>query len=229
MSDTTLSDAALNTEINASRQVLEQQLGARPMTFAFPWHQYSSRALAIASQSHFSVRKLGIDDPNYSFAFFDLDHAPTLAQALADANNQLASMVNSGGWLVAGGHGVDGDGWSPVTSQFLNDHLNYAKQFSSRLWIDTYANVARYRTCRQQVTPTATAASSSQATIRLTGTYNATVCTSPLTVELPVKASFSGQLNAFNASGNAVPVTAVNGKVLIDMRPGETVTLAVSK
>jgi peptidoglycan/xylan/chitin deacetylase (PgdA/CDA1 family) len=229
MSDPTLSDQALNTEINGAQQLIEQKLGVRPLTFAFPWHQYTSKAFSIANQNHFSVRQKEIGESNYAFAFFDQDHAATLADALAIANNQLTDMVNSGGWLVAGGHGVDGDGWSPVTSQFLQDHLSHASQYASRLWIDTYANVARYRLCRPQGAPTATASSSSRATVRLAGSFNASVCNAPLTVSLPVKEPLYGQVQVRNSAGNTVASTISGGKLLFDVRPGETVTVDVTQ
>ncbi|RJF92085.1 polysaccharide deacetylase family protein [Noviherbaspirillum saxi] len=228
MADPSLSDQTLNSEINGAQQMIEQQLGIRPLSFAFPWHQYTSKALAMANTSHLAVRKLDMGESAYAFAFFDQDHSSSLSAALTEANNQLANMVSAGGWLVAGGHGVDGDGWSPVTSQFLRDHLTYASQFSSKLWIDTYVNVARYRLCRPQVTPAITSASSRQAIVQLGGSYNASVCMTPLTVGIPVKETLKGQVRARNAAGTAIPATISNGKLVFDMRPGETVTVEVA-
>jgi hypothetical protein len=228
MSDPNLSNQVLDTEINASQRLIEQRIGRKPLTFAFPWHQYTDRAMAIAMQNHFSVRKLDIDDSTYRFAYFDQEHGRTQAESLQLVNRQLAEAVTLGGWFVAGGHGVDGDGWSPVTSQFLVDHLTYAQTFSSRLWTDTYVNVARYRQCRTQVRPVITTASSSQATIRLGGSFNPAFCTEPLTVAIPVRDALRGQVTARDAAGTAVPVSIVNGMLLVDARPGSDVTLQVA-
>ncbi|HJV84104.1 MAG TPA: polysaccharide deacetylase family protein [Noviherbaspirillum sp.] len=225
MSDPTVSDQTLNTEIKDSRSVIAQNTGIFPRTFAFPWHAYTPHAMSIAEQNHYFVRKVAIDDPTYRWVFFDQDHTPTLAEALKNANDTLSEVVSIGGWMVAGGHGVDGDGWSPVTSQFLEDHLTYASQFSSKLWIDTFLNVSRYRQCRTQVTPVATVSSSTQATLRLEGTPTPGVCTTPLTVTIPLKVKSTGKIQAHTDSGADVP-TAISGNVLMfDVIPGQQVIL----
>lgn len=229
MGDASLSDQVLRTEITDAQDVLELRLGPRPRTFAFPWHSYTDKALQIAESTHFSVRKMHTGEGNYEFAFFDQDHSGTLAEQLSIVNGQLQDVVNQGGWFVAGGHGVDGDGWSPVTSKFLQDHLNFAKQFSSRLWTDTYQNVARYRLCRPQVEVTASAASSSQAQVNLGGSFDASLCTAPVTVSLQVRVPLNGTVTARKTDGTVVPVTRTTTMVYFDARPGETVTVEVAR
>lgn len=228
MGDPSVSDQTLDREINGAQDMIEQGIGMRPLTFAFPWHSYTTKALQLAETRHIAVRKVNNGEANYEFAFFDRDHAGSLAEQLATVNGQLQNVVNNGGWFVAGGHGVDGDGWSPVTSQFLVDHLNFASQFTSRLWIDTYQNVARYRLCRPQVTVTASAASSSHATVRLGGGFDGGLCTAPLTVALPVKATLNGSVTVRGPDGTSIPVTRTASKVFFDVRPGETVTVDVA-
>lgn len=215
-------------EINAAQAHIEQQMGTRPLSFAFPWHAYTSQAISVAEQNHISVRRLSLADSSYRFAFFDQDHAPTLAAALSDANNTLSEVVSLGGWMVAGGHGVDGDGWSPVTSAFLQDHLSHASTYSSRLWIDTYLNVARYRLCRPQVAPAVTSSSSSQAIVHLGGGSGA-VCAAPLTVVVPIKEPLSGEIQARTSSGLDVPVKIIGGRLLFNMIPGSDVILEVAQ
>ncbi|OWW20630.1 polysaccharide deacetylase family protein [Noviherbaspirillum denitrificans] len=228
MGDPSVSDATLQTEINAAQDRIAQNLGIKPLSFAFPWHSYTARALSVAESRHYSVRKMSNGESNYQFAFFDQDHDASLSAALSTVNDQLRFVVDNGGWFVAGGHGVDGDGWSPVTSQFLRDHLTFAGQFSSRLWIDTYLNVARYRLCRPQVSVTATASSSTQATVSVGGSFNGELCTAPLTVSLPVKEAWSGNVAARYSDGSAVPVTRTSGKLYLDIRPGRTATVEIS-
>lgn len=231
MAQADVTDDVLETEINGSRRIIAEKLGLAKFTFAFPWHQYTDHALKMAMQNHFDVRKLSLaDDPTYSFSFFDMekDHHPDPNKAVADVNQQLENTVNAGGWFVAGGHGVDGDGWSPVTSQFLEDHLTFAGKFTSSLWIDTYLNVYRYRTCRSQVTPTLLVQSSTRAEISLSGQFDATLCTDPLTVALPSAASFlPAKVQARNEAGEYIPVKYSSGSLLINLRPGEKATVEV--
>jgi peptidoglycan/xylan/chitin deacetylase (PgdA/CDA1 family) len=229
MGDASTSDAVLDAEINQSQKLLEQRIGARPLSFAFPWHSYTQKALQLAESRHFAVRKVNNGENNYEFAFFDDAHAGSLDEQLAVVNDQLLRVVNSGGWFVAGGHGVDGDGWSPVSSRFLQDHLAYANQFSAALWIDTYLNVARYRLCRPQMTVTASAASSTRATISLGDRYNGALCTAPLTVSLPVRKALNGSVVVRDAAGVSIPFTRTASRLLFDLRPGDTATIDVSK
>ncbi|GIZ50096.1 polysaccharide deacetylase family protein [Noviherbaspirillum aridicola] len=228
LNDPTLSEQTLMTEIVGAQQLIEQRLGMRPRTIAFPWHMYSARALEIAEKSHLSVRKLAIGESNYEFAFFDLAHDTTPEQALARANAQLTRVVDTDGWLVAGGHGVDGDGWSPVSSQFLRDHLAHAARFSSRLWVDTYEKVARYRACRPLFTPSVFTSAPGKAVVTLTGQHDPRLCTDPLTVAIPVKATLQSGFKASSRSGAAVDAVVVGERLLVSLRPGDEITVEVA-
>lgn len=228
LSDPTLSDQTLNTEINDAQTLIAQKLGTKPMTFAFPWHAYSDRSLNVALQHHFAVRKPDIGESTYHFVFFDQDHSVDEAHALADANAQLADTVAVGGWFVAAGHGIDGDGWSPITSNFLNQHLTFAAKYSSKLWTDTFLNVSRYRMCRPQLTPQVSIASSSVVKVRLAGTVDPALCTEPLSVTMPVIDVPHGQLHAHLADGTEVPVKIFNGALVVGVRPGDEVSVEIT-
>lgn len=229
MSDPTLSDQTLDDEINGAKAAITQKLGVMPLTFAFPWHQYTAKGMDVASQNHFSVRKLDIGSNKYAFAFFDQEHTTTLDEALTTVNKQLADMVEAGGWFVAGGHGVDGDGWSPVPSKFLIDHLTYARQFAPRLWIDTYANVARYRDCRDKLSPKVISQASNSALIELDGQYNAAWCTMPLTVAVPLKKSPEEICHVRTVSGSPIPNTISDGRLIFELLPGEKAMIEISQ
>lgn len=229
MSDPTLSDQTLDDEINGAKAAITQNLGVVPLTFAFPWHQYTAKAMDVASQSHFSVRQLDIGSDKYTFAFFDQEHTATLDEALATVNKQLADMVEVGGWFVAGGHGVEGDGWSPVPAQFLIDHLIYARQFARRLWIDTYANVARYRACRAKLTPRVISQASNSALIELGGEYDAAWCTKPLTVAVPLKKSPEEICHVRTVSGSTIPNKISGGRLIFELLPGEQALIEISQ
>jgi peptidoglycan/xylan/chitin deacetylase (PgdA/CDA1 family) len=223
----TVTDQQLETEINDARRMLEQKLGARPMVFAFPWHSYSARSLKVASQNHLAVRNPNIGDDSYHFVFFDQEHGTTPAQDPLDANKELSDTVAAGGWFVAAGHGVDGDGWSPVTSRFLDDHLKFAEQYTNKLWIDTYISVARYRLCRKLLTADVTSSASDRITVRLTGAGNPVLCTEALTVAIPLLESPRDMLRASLADGTELPVSFADGKMLLNLKPGEKATVEI--
>lgn len=225
--NTIMSDQQLDNEINGAQKLIEQKLGIRPQTFAFPYHLYTDRAWKAAQQNHFAVRKMDLDDPGYQFAFFDTDHGTDLAGTLMRVNRQLDEVVTAGGWFVAGGHGIDGDGWSPVTTDFLQRHLTHAAQYSPKLWTDTFANISRYRACRDTVKAEVLLQSSIQAYVRLTGTYDPTVCHAPLTVTVPVSIPSGATLRAKAIDGTEVPTRVSTGIASFNLRPGDKVSLQV--
>jgi len=146
-----LSDADLDFEINQSQRLIEEKVGVRPLTFVFPHNQSSERTLSMVMQNHVATRIPGF---NYDSAYRGID---IVSASTADyANWKLWDTLSIGGWFYMAGHGIDGDGYEPVTSQYLRDHLTYASSLSSTLWIDTFLNVARYRLCRDQITPEVT-------------------------------------------------------------------------
>lgn len=224
---TVMSDQQLDTEINGGQKLIQQKLGIRTETFAFPYHLYTDRALKVAQQNHFAVRKMNLDEPGYQFAFFDTDHGSDLAGTLVTVNRQLDEAVKAGGWFVAGGHGIDGDGWSPVTTEFLQKHLAHAAQYSSTLWTDTFANISRYRLCRDTVKAEVLLQTSNQAYVRLAGTYDPTVCNAPLTVMLPVSIPSGSTLKAKDIDGTAIPTQVSAGTAFFNLRPGDKVALQI--
>ena len=58
--------------------------------------------------------------------------------------------------------------------------------------------------------------------------FRAAVCTAPLTVIIPVKETLVGQVKATNSNGQNVPVTVATGKLLVDVKPGQAVTLEIT-
>jgi peptidoglycan/xylan/chitin deacetylase (PgdA/CDA1 family) len=230
--DPALTDAQMDVEVNGAQRLIEQKIGIRPLVFAFPWHGYNERSLKVVMQHHFAIRDPDVGDDTYKLAFFDQAHsvasteALALAETLSNVNAQLSDAVALGGWFVAAGHGVDGDGWSPVTSQFLEDHLTFASKYSPQLWTDTYLNVARYRLCRKLVKPVVTILSANQATIRLTGNFDPALCTAPLTITMPIVELPHGEVRARTA-GMDVPVTHARGALLLNLRPGDEATVEI--
>lgn len=216
-------EAQLNTEITEAQNLLTTGLGVKPEVFAFPWHSSTPAARALALKTHLAIRTSTEELP-FTLAFFDQDHG-TPEETMTTVNQQLAETVQNGGWYVAAGHGTDGDGWSPVTHEFLNQHLDYAKGFSNDLWTDTYLNVARYQICRKQAALQVDYSSSAQVKLKLSGTFNP-ACTEPLSVKIPALVGGMPAVVARDASGAQLQMRRKGGAVIVDVMPGQTVTLS---
>lgn len=215
-----ISDADLDYEINQAQQRIEDIIGIRPLVFVFPYTEYSDRSLSMVYQGHVATRVPGFSsDPTYRGIDIESD------TSMDEINGKLNETVNMGGWFYVAGHGVDGNGWEPITSQFLRNHLTYATSLSSRLWIDTFVNVARYRLCREKMALDVTVINPATAAIRIGGNYSASLCTAPMTVAVPVIEMPQGGIVARTANGTDVPSSQSEGMLLLNINPGEEVYL----
>lgn len=64
-------------------------------------------------------------------------------------NNAATNAASTEGWAIFLLHGIDSDGgYSPVTSQMMDQHLSFVKNAGSDYFLDTYEAVARYARSR---------------------------------------------------------------------------------
>lgn len=220
----TISDADLDYEINQAQQRIQDKVGIRPLVFVFPYTEYSDRSLSMVYQGHVATRVPGFSsDPTYRG--IDIESGTSMDEI----NGKLNETLSMEGWFYVAGHGVDGNGWEPVTSQFLRNHLTYATSLSSRLWIDTFVNVARYRLCRESMTMDVSVANPRQANIRVGGNYSASLCSAPMTVAVPIIEMPQGGIVVRTANGVDVPSSQSEGMLLLSIKPGEEVYLQTAQ
>lgn len=223
LEDPALPDETLDREINEAQRVIEANIGIRPLVFAFPQNSYNDRSEMYAYQNHVATRLPGFNDPAYRrMAFLS-------GTTVEEANAALSDAVDIGGWFVPNAHGVNGDGWEPITSAFLRDHLEHALGNYPGLWIDTFFNVAHYRLCREQAALETSVTSPYEASVKLEGDYSSSLCTLPLTVTMPIIKMPEGVLSARTAQGVDVHVVQSGGKLVFDMRPGEEIRLQIAR
>ena len=54
-------------------------------------------------------------------------------------------------WLIAEGHGVDGNGFMPISSILLDAFMAYLSLQTNSLWVDTLRHVAQYDYMRREI------------------------------------------------------------------------------
>jgi peptidoglycan/xylan/chitin deacetylase (PgdA/CDA1 family) len=130
-------EAELNQQINHAADLIQQNVGEAPLTFAFPYNEFSPQSVKVVLQRHIAFRDNWTDygGPTFTTAF---------ANALVD------KAIRDHAWLVPMIHGIN-TGFLPLSSAVLRAHLAYIKSRADAgaLWVDTYADVARYRLERQ--------------------------------------------------------------------------------
>ena len=214
LDDSSLSDAEIVDEIESSQCLFEEKLGVKPQVFVFPFGRSSSRTIAVALRSHLATRSEG--------PFLGADHQVrgiNETSSSASFNSALDRAISSSAWFVGAGHGMDGDGYRPMTSQFLSEHLSYVRGKGSEVWVDTFQNVAMYRLARERLRPVAVAHGAG-AVVHLEGEPGSALATVPLTVEVPllrVDLAFRAKLQ----TGVEIPVHVSAGMLRIDLHPGE--------
>jgi peptidoglycan/xylan/chitin deacetylase (PgdA/CDA1 family) len=215
-----VSDATLKNQITDAQTLIEQQIGVRPLIFVFPFDAWDDRSTAVASASHIATRLPGFKgDPLYRVVNF----VSTLS--IDEANLLLAQAIDAGAWFVGAGHGVDGNGWSPITSDLLKAHLRFARS-NPNLWIDTFYAVTQYRLCRLAARTAVKTVSADDVSLRLDGDFPE-YCTVPLTVSIPVNEAPKGDFSVRSSDDKEIPSQRVNNRLLFDLMPDAEVHLTL--
>lgn len=125
------SDDELREQIEKSRAVIAEKVGAAPLTFCYPGNGRDERVRQAVLKTHIAARE-------YQFEIGGTDMTAARANAWAD------DVAKQGKWGVSMTHGIL-NGYHPLSSpDVLREHLAYVSKCRDRIWIDTFANVARY-------------------------------------------------------------------------------------
>jgi len=148
----------MEQELLGANQRIEQLLGLRPTTFAYPCGQtYVGRGEAVQSYVPLVARHFVVGRGAFSEAHND-PTACDLAQIYSpgfdrssweDVRPFVEKAVAEGGWLVLVGHNIIPQGDGPtqhqtVPTEMLDSLCAYARRSDSGLWIDTVAAIGQY-------------------------------------------------------------------------------------
>ena len=210
-----LDDAALKDEIDKADQCITEKIGIFPPTLAYPGNGHDDRVRTAALCNHLATRDTctGFGKPDF-----------TAEKANAWADEKISKRQ----WGVVMIHGIE-TGYDAFSSaQVLQDHLDYVKAHTDQIWVDTFANIARYVqerdsatltstvkphevTCAMECPPTPPEKLSQPESVR---TLNA-----PLTVVIEVRGAVKAQ--ALRA-GQSLPVRMEPDRICVDWIPGPT-------
>ncbi len=201
-------DATLDWEINGAAQLIQDKTGIAPLTFAFPWTQTNARTTAVALQRHIKVRT----ENSYVY-----DNTLTVTQANAFIDTFLAK----GMWGVTMNHGFEGNGYKPVSRVDFTAHCAYINSKRDQLWVDTYANMARY-IAERKVAVVKTGINGNPWCFSVSTPLDAHIYNIPLTLSIPVPAGHDSRTLQLVRDDTHTPVSLqlVNGTLLTDVVPG---------
>lgn len=117
-------------QLEKAREAILQKLGVAPLTLAFPFNQRTPEIEALALKSHVACR-------TFQRGLGGNDTAESL-NAWAD------KLVEKREWGVLMAHGI-AYGYAALNDPAIfRAHLQHVKSRPSDIWVDTFANVARY-------------------------------------------------------------------------------------
>jgi len=121
----------LRSEIEGSADLIEQQVGVRPISFAYPF-----------SDSNAALRRHVLDA-------YILDRSNCRIWggdgfAADNGIRQIEQAVEKGSWFVCMMHGVDEVTFQPITGTAFAGIVAYLDAHRDTVWTDTYGNVGRY-------------------------------------------------------------------------------------
>lgn len=163
---TTLSASVLNYEIDSSINRINRILGTSCTSLAHPYDEANNYVNNIIFSKNIFTR-------NYSEFYseerprFCLDSSTKISDVTAFIDQQVAAH----GTCLIAGHGIDGLGHEPVTSEFFTELLNYIKDAQNlhNVWVTTLSDGALYEKLFNEVQLTVqTDQSNQQVTIHFT-------------------------------------------------------------
>lgn len=196
----------LQHEINDAADLIQAHIGELPLSFAYPYNQFTPLCHAIASQRHIAVREQWTDYGGPTFT-------------VEKANSLVTEAMAKKSWLVPMIHGID-TGFLPLSSKVFHDHLAFVKQHISDLWVDTYANITKYQRERQAATVQVLDSEPQMLEFEVTTPLPAAVFNEPLTVIIPLPPEESANDCHLEEAGTPVNFIEDNGSLLAQVRPG---------
>ena len=204
---------SLKREILDSAQIIKDKIGVAPVTFAYPYGAYNKRVDNFVYSAHVIGRDVRFLYGGEAFT-------------LQKANNWIDEALNGKGadWVVPLLHELgENKGYSTDINLF-RENLLYIKTLESKIWVDTYGNVARYirERNRANLSVVRNTKNKFMFTLTLPVDMSSEVYNVPLTVVIPVPSSASGILKVKRGNtSSAFALTALKDTLLVNVVPGK--------
>ncbi len=145
---------SLAKDIDAASDSIEQMVGVRPKTFAYPCGQtYVGRNGRVQSyiplvDDRFIAGRTWMDEAHNDPAFCDLAHLYGVKSDdydFEEIKSYINRAVKESGWLVLAGHEIDSEpGGLTTRTDMLEQLLTYASDPANGIWIAPVSEIATY-------------------------------------------------------------------------------------
>jgi len=200
----------LQDEIRGSADLIEENLGVRPVAFAYPESDFNDY-----------IKKLVLD-----VYVFDRADCRVWGGPGFDVQNgirHLEQAVDKSEWFYCMLHGVGESTWGPVDPGILDGLASYLATHRDRIWTDTYSRVSSYVRKRNAAKVTLREAKTDAFDFRLTlpeGKDFSNLPPVPLTVKIALDGR-EGSLAKARLAGEALALrpSACGEYLLVDLEP----------
>lgn len=132
-------------EIEKGKEFIQKSFQVNCFSYAAPFHAMDKFTLGIANSNHFFIRDNTFYTINNHFRA-DLNSLVTFE----NIKDKIDLAFNRKGFCLIAGHGIDGDGYSPIESELLSSILGYIKN-KYNYWISTFQDISLYEKLRNEV------------------------------------------------------------------------------
>ncbi len=199
---TKLSPEDLDTQLAKAHDAILAHVGKPPLTIAFPGNGSNPDVQAAALKHHVAFRS---------------HQQSTSGKSTVESLNAWADkLVREKQWGVLMTHGI-AQGYAALSDPgIFRDHLQYVKGRESDIWVDTFANVARYEKERDDAELRVTG-KAGDLTCALSGTLDPNTYDVPLTIVISAKGAASARAVR---GGKELPVSIGKDSIHIQSAPG---------
>jgi len=134
-------------ELLDSRTFLQDNFGINAgLTMSYPWGLYNNNILSLTKDIYLAARTT---DPGYN-SLINLNRYTIKVKSFDkqtgsyQANSWVDYAIQKDLWLVEMIHGIDGIGFSPISSEELSEHLDSIIKSEDKIWCSTVSNVIKY-------------------------------------------------------------------------------------
>jgi peptidoglycan/xylan/chitin deacetylase (PgdA/CDA1 family) len=210
----TLTDEQQVTELKNSQDIINSHIqGQKCLTIAYPNCVLGNSSICkqyyIAARgcSGAIVPKTPPDFMNISS--FVCGSQSSFLQRTSGFIDEANAAASSNGWVVFLMHAIDNEpGYSPTSSTEIKGALDYLSQNTSKFWVSTFSDVARYILERNYISVKEVSANDSVITCSVTDTLDNSIYNLPVTIRrlLPTGWSSAG----VSQSGKTISSQIVN-------------------
>ncbi len=220
-----MSPDRIASEIVQAAEAIEKLTGRYPVSLVHPYNATNEEVDSVVFQHHLVAR---ISSP-YGMDGRVIHNDPGALRGFQRDLDRVAEpgTADSGGWLIVGAHGMDGDGFRPIEEGQLRTILDHLKARPENLWVATMGEVGVYESAFKTVT-VETEYTYDTLTLRVTGFDAGEYARAPkvpLTVAVPLRAPL--ELSQIRLDPDDVSARIADDRLLLtfDLKQTNTVTM----